>query len=266
DDELVFVLAALRQEIPARIHEVARAIELPDVPRRLDADPIDAAHEVAVRHGVRGLLEFPEILRQALHRRRRIEHDLGAVQAEQPRALGEVPVITDIDADRGVARLEDGIAEIAGLEEKLLPEAGRMRDVVFPVLAEVTAVGVDHRRGVVVDTRHLALVDRHDHHHLVLLGELLHALDRRTWNRLGDVAPLGVLTGTEVWAVEDFLQAEDLDAFFACFLYIRKVLLLHRRADLRDGGVRVVDRIRHLDEAADDFSSYHREMTTFLSV
>src|SRR6266496_6147716 len=58
----------------------------------------------------------------------------------------------------------------------------------------------------------------------------------------------------EVGPVEDFLQAEDLDAFLACFLYIRKVLLLHRLADLGDGGVRVVDRIRHLDEAADDFS------------
>src|SRR6266576_5857463 len=62
DDELVLVLAALRQEVAARIHEVARAVELADVPRRLDADPIDTAHEVAVGDGVRGLLQLPEIL------------------------------------------------------------------------------------------------------------------------------------------------------------------------------------------------------------
>src|SRR5436190_547366 len=62
----------------------------------------------------------------------------------------EVAVITDVDADRGVAGLEDGVAEVAGLEEELFPEAGRVRDVVLAVLAEVAAVGVDHGGGVVV--------------------------------------------------------------------------------------------------------------------
>src|SRR5947207_13732107 len=144
DDELVLVLAALRQEVAARIDEVARAVELPDLPRHFDADAIDAAHEVTVGDRVGRLFELPQILREPLHRRRRIEHDLGAVQAEQSRSLGEVAVITDVDADRGVAGLEDGVAEVAGLEEELFPEAGRVRDVVLAVLAEVAAVGVDH--------------------------------------------------------------------------------------------------------------------------
>src|SRR6266404_2883384 len=266
DYELVFVLAAFRQEVSARIHEVARAVELADVPRCLDADPIDTSHEVAVCHRVRGLLELPQVLRQALHRRRRIEHDLGTVQAEQSRAFGEVAVIADVDADRGVPRLEDGIAEVAGLEEELLPEAGRVRDVDLAVLAEVAAVGVDDGGGVVVDTRHLALIDRHDHHHLVFLRELLHPLDRRAGNRLGDVVPLGVLARTEVGAVEHFLQTKDLHALLACFLYIGKVLLEHCVADLRDRRVGIVDGVRHLDEATDDFSHYHLEITTFLSV
>ena len=138
--------------------------------------------------------------------------------------------------------------------------------MVLAVLAEVAAVGVDDRGGIVIDAGHLAFVDRHDHHHLVLLGELLHQLDRGPRDRLGDVAPLRVLAGAEVGAVEDFLQAEELDALLACFLYIRKVLVHHGVPDLGDRGAGVIDRIRHLDEPADHFSHHHLEITTFLSV
>src|SRR6266516_2037 len=81
-NELVFVLAALREEVAARIDEVARAVELSHVPRRLDADAIDAAHEVAVRHRVGRLLELPEILRESFHCRGGIEHDLRAVESK----------------------------------------------------------------------------------------------------------------------------------------------------------------------------------------
>src|SRR5437867_4764138 len=58
----VLILTRLREEIAARVHEVGRAVELADVPRRLGADPVDAAHEVAVGDRVRRLLELPEIL------------------------------------------------------------------------------------------------------------------------------------------------------------------------------------------------------------
>ena len=169
DDQLVLVLGARREEVAARIDEVRRAVEPADVPRRLGADAVAARHEVAVGDGVRRLLELPEVLRQAGDGRRRVEDDLGAVQAEQPRALGEMAVVADVDADRGEARLEHRVAEVARLEEVLLPEAGRVRDVVLAVLAEIGAVGVVDRGGVVVDAGLLALVDRHDHRHLVLL-------------------------------------------------------------------------------------------------
>src|SRR5947207_4514515 len=118
DHQLVLVLAAVRQEVAARVHEIAGAVELADVPRRFRADAIDAAHEVAVGDSVRGLLQFPQILRQSLHGRRRVEHDLGAVQPEQARALGEVAIVADVDADCGVTRLEDRIAQVPGLEEE----------------------------------------------------------------------------------------------------------------------------------------------------
>src|SRR2546430_13718898 len=42
--ELVFVFTALREEVAAGVHEIARAIELTDVPGRFAAHAIDATH------------------------------------------------------------------------------------------------------------------------------------------------------------------------------------------------------------------------------
>src|SRR5450631_4145854 len=96
DEELVPVLARGREEVASRIDDVRRAIEAPDVPRGLGAHTVRRRHEVAIRDRVSGLLELPEVLREAGDRRGRIEDDLGAVQAQRARALGEVAVITDI--------------------------------------------------------------------------------------------------------------------------------------------------------------------------
>src|SRR5215207_8558729 len=63
-DELVAVARCLRHDLPARITEIALAIELADAPRLLIADAIDRADEERVRHGVRRLLQLPEIFRQ----------------------------------------------------------------------------------------------------------------------------------------------------------------------------------------------------------
>src|SRR5260221_3947377 len=82
DHELVLVAAALGDQAAARIAEVALAVELADVPGRLGADAVDRPHEIAVRDRVCGLLELPEILREARDRRRRVEPVLGPVQPE----------------------------------------------------------------------------------------------------------------------------------------------------------------------------------------
>ena len=61
---------------------------------------------------------------------------------KRARAFGEVAVVADVDADLGEAEVEDRVAEVAGPEVELLPEAGRdVRDVGLAVLAEVRAVG-----------------------------------------------------------------------------------------------------------------------------
>src|SRR5690349_11006954 len=170
--QLVLVLAGrAADDLAARIDEVRRPVELADVPRRLGADAVDRADEVAVGDRVRGLLELPQVLREARDRRRRVVDDLGAGEPERARTLGEVAVVADVRADRRVAGLEHRVAEVARLEEVLLPEPAGLRDVGLAVLAEVRAVGIDDRGGVVVDAGLLALVDRDDHHHLVLRGE-----------------------------------------------------------------------------------------------
>ena len=112
---------------------------------------------------MRGLLEFPEILAEAGDGGGGVEDDFGAVQAERAGAFGEVAVVADVDADFGEAEVEDGIAEVAGAEVELLPEAGRdVRDVRLAVLAEIGAVVVDDGGGVVVDALLLDLVDGDD--------------------------------------------------------------------------------------------------------
>src|SRR5512143_2367207 len=135
-DELRLVARCFDNELPAGIAEVALTIELADVPRPLDTDAIDSADEERIRDRVGRLLESPQILGQPGHRRRGIEHDLGAVQPELARALREVSIVTDIHADVGVLGLEHRVAKIAGTEIELLPEPrAAMRDVVLSILS-----------------------------------------------------------------------------------------------------------------------------------
>ena len=86
-----------------------------------------------------------------------------------------------------------------------------MRDVHLAELAEVAAVGVDHRRRVVVDAGEVLLVDRHDQHDLMLPGDLGHQPGRgAVGHGLGQFVPSRLLLGAEVRAVEQLLQADDL--------------------------------------------------------
>ena len=106
-----------------------------------------ARDEISVGRGVRRLLQLPEIFAQPGHGRRGIEDDLRAVEAQAARALGKMAVVADIDADLGEAQIEDRIAEVAGPEVELLPEAGRdVRNVGLAIFAEILAVVVDARR------------------------------------------------------------------------------------------------------------------------
>src|SRR5687768_6374272 len=241
-DQLVLVARGLRDELPAWIAEIALAIKLSDAPRLLVADTIDRANEVRVRHRMRRLLELPQILRQTRHRRRGVEHDLGAIESELARAFRKVAVIADVHADIRITRLEHRVAEVPGAEVELLPEPGRaVRDVVLPILAEIRAVGIDDSGGVVVDAGAVLFVEWHDDDHLVLLGDLLHEPSGRpARDGLDRVIPSCTLLGAEVRAGEDLLHAEELHAFLPRTLDQRHVL----------GNVRLADGLERFSGAA----------------
>src|SRR5687767_2719645 len=83
--ELVAIARCLRDELSARITEIALTVELTNTPRLLIADTVDRADKERIRDRVCGLLELPEILRQSGNRRRRIEDDLRPVEPELAR-------------------------------------------------------------------------------------------------------------------------------------------------------------------------------------
>ena len=126
-------------------------------------------------------------------------------------------------------RSKIGIAEIAGAEIELLPEARRdVGDVGLAVLAEVGAIVVDDGGGVVVHAFLLDFVDGHDQGDVMLPGQVLHQADGGpVGDGLGEVVPLGGLLGAEVGAVEDLLEADDLGAGFGGLLDVGDVLVDH---------------------------------------
>src|SRR5690349_19534561 len=213
DHYLVGVVGGrVAHQLAARVDEVGLAVEVV-VAQVLDADPVDRADEVLVGHRGGGLLEPPQVLGQAAAGSRRVEHDRGPGQAERSPALGEVPVVADVHADPARRGVEDRVAHVAGAEVELLPEALDLRDVGLAVLAQVLAVGVDHRRGVVVDARVLFLVHRRDDDDAVLPGHVLEELGRRAvGDRFGVGVVVRVLHLAEVRPVEEFLQADHLRA------------------------------------------------------
>src|SRR5215470_3418005 len=215
-------------ELPARVGEVGLPVEVV-VAERLDADPVDRADKVLIGDRGTGLLQPPQVLRQAAAGRRRVEHDLGAGQAESPPPLGEVPLVTDVDADPADRGVEHRVAEVAGTEIVLLPEPLHLGNVVLAVLAEEGAVGVDHRGGVVEDTFLFLLVDGHDQDHVVFAGHVAHEPHGRpVRHRLGPGVPLGLLHLAEVRAVEEFLKAGDARALRSCLPHRRHGVLHHR--------------------------------------
>ena len=86
--------------------DIDEAVKLADIPRGFGAHAVDGAHEIAVGHGVRGQLQFPQILAEAGHGGRWVEDDLGAGQPQGARAFREVAVVTDVNADLGEAQVE----------------------------------------------------------------------------------------------------------------------------------------------------------------
>ena len=103
-----------------------------------------------------------------------------------------------------------------------------MRDVRLAVLAEVRPVPFDDCRGVVEEAVVFFLEDRHDQHHLRLLGEVHHRLRRLTvGDQLSDSEVLVILDLAEVRTVEEFLEAQHFGALLSRLTCVVGVLLDH---------------------------------------
>jgi hypothetical protein len=124
--------------------------------------------------------------------------------------------------------------------------------VLLAVLAQILAVRVDDRRGVVIDAADLLFVERHHDRHAVLLGDLTHQVRGRPGDQLRGGVPALVLAGAEVRPVEDLLQAEDLRALLRGLLDQRQMLVEHRLLDLLHRHRLVVDRVAALNESCAD--------------
>src|SRR6267154_1955329 len=142
----VFIPAGLRNNLAARIAEVALAVKLANAPWLLYADAIDGPHKIAISDGMRRLLEFPKIFREAGHGGRRIEHDLRAVQSQNARAFGEMAVVADVDPYQRILCFKDRIPAIPRSEVKLFPRS-RMAvgNVMLAIFPQIAAIGIDYR-------------------------------------------------------------------------------------------------------------------------
>src|SRR5258705_6010226 len=100
--DFVLVARGLGDDLAPRVAEIARPVKFADVPGGFRADAIDGGDVIAVGDGVRGLLQFPEMLAEAGHGRRGVEYDLGAVESKGARAFGEVADVDRLDYLNGV--------------------------------------------------------------------------------------------------------------------------------------------------------------------
>ena len=138
DDQLILIACADGKHLPARIAEIALAVEFADIPRSLGANAVDGTDEVSVSDRVCRLFEFPEIFAQSRDGCRRIENYLGTIEAEASCTFRKVSVVADINSYPSDRRIKARIAKIARTKVKFLPESRcYVRDVRLAILAEI---------------------------------------------------------------------------------------------------------------------------------
>ena len=177
------------------------------------------------------------------------KENLRASQRGQPRGLGIPLVPADADADLRKLRLPRAEAEVARREVEFLVKQRVVRDVHLPVFAEVRAVGVDDRSGVVVEARAAFFEKRGDDDDAALLRQPGHRRGARAGDLLGELEVFVILDLAEILRGEKLLQADDLRAA------VRRLGGLGER--LRE----VFARLRgaaHLDETEGDFAGCGR--------
>src|ERR1700738_4947222 len=120
--------------------------------------------------------------------------------------------MADEYADLAELRLERRIAEIAGLEIKLLEENRVQRNVVLAIDSEQLSVGINHGCRVVVDAAPHALVNRRAYDNPELLGERLYHFRDRTRNGFRGFHVFEVKVSDEEELLERLRKQQDLGA------------------------------------------------------
>lgn len=116
-----------------------------------------------------------------------------------------------------------------------------MREMRFAIFAKKPAIGIDHRRSVVVDSRSINLVNGNDEYHTQSASGLHHQLNRRAVRNLfRDVIPTHLLLRWKIRAIEKFLHAENLNSFSGGHFNERHVFIDHCRANGARIGTTVV--------------------------
>src|ERR1700728_5021353 len=178
--DFCFIAARPGNNLSPRIAEITLAIKFPNTPRLLNTNAVNCAHKIAVSHGMRGLLQVPQIFREPGNGCRRIEHNLRAVQSQNARSLRKMPVVANVNADPGIFRFKHRVSAITRSKIKLLPKSRMaMWNMVLAILSKIASVGVDHGGCVEIHSRHLFFVNRNHNHHAMLRCDLLHQAYRR---------------------------------------------------------------------------------------
>ena len=132
-----------------------------------------------------------------------------------------------------------------------------MRKMRFAIFAKKPAIGINHSRSVVVDSRSINLVNGNDEHHSQSAGGLHHQLNRGTiGNLFRDVIPTHLLFRWKIRSIEKFLHAENLNTSSRGLFNERHVFIDHCRANGARIGTPVVGTGRLNESRFDD--SWHR--------
>src|SRR5690606_23106230 len=111
--------------------------------------------------------------------RGRIDEQLGTLHRGEARGFGIPLVPADEHTELGGLRMPNFVAEIAGREVILLVVPRIVRDVHLAVLAEVTALAVEHRSRIVINARGTLLEQARDERDIELGGKLTERLGAR---------------------------------------------------------------------------------------
>ena len=181
----------------------------------VDADNGDAVgHGMAALDGLPGLILFAVVLLGLAHvpaDGRGEEEELRAHEAGDAGCFGVPLVPADKHAEGGKTGLKDAIAKVARGEVEFFVVARVVGDVHLAVFAQVGAVGINNRGGVVVEPFGTFLKEGADKHHAQLGGKVHEVLaGGAVGYGFGQLEILVAFLITKIEGGEQFLKTDNM--------------------------------------------------------